>query len=105
MLLLHPAWARSLGFQLSAAATAGLMLTAPALEQALIQRLPRRCRWLAPALSVPLAAMAWTLPLQLLHFGSTPLYALPANLLAAPLLAPLTLSAIALVLGGLVLPP
>ena len=105
MLLLHPAWARSLGFQLSAAATAGLMLTAPGLEQALIQRLPRRCRWLAPALSVPLAAMAWTLPLQLLHFGSTPLYALPANLLAAPLLAPLTLSAIALALGVLVLPP
>ena len=32
MLLLHPAWARSIGFQLSAAATAGLMLTAPALE-------------------------------------------------------------------------
>ena len=105
MLLLHPAWARSLGFQLSAAATAGLMLTAPGLEQCLIRWLPRRCRWLAPALSVPLAAMAWTLPLQLLHFGSTPLYALPANLLAAPLLAPLTLSAIALALGVLVLPP
>ena len=104
MLLLHPAWARSIGFQLSAAATAGLMLTAPRLEQALVRRLPRRCRWLAPALSVPLAAMAWTLPLQLLHFGSTPLYALPANLLAAPLLAPLTLSAIALALGVLVLP-
>jgi competence protein ComEC len=49
--------------------------------------------------------MAWTLPLQLLHFGSTPLYALPANLLAAPLLAPLTPSAIALALGGLVLQP
>ena len=32
-----------------------------------------------PALAVPLAAMAWTLPLQLLHFGSTPLYALVAN--------------------------
>ena len=105
MLLLHPAWAQSLGFQLSAAATAGLILTAPGLEQSLIQRLPRRGRWLAPALSVPLAAMAWTLPLQLLHFGSTPLYAFPANLLAAPLLAPLTLSAMALAVGVLVLPP
>ena len=49
--------------------------------------------------------MAWTLPLQLLHFGSTPLYALPANLLAALLLAPLTLSAMALAVGVLVLPP
>ena len=48
--------------------------------------------------------MAWTLPLQLLHFGSTPLYALIANLLAAPLLAPLTLSALGLALLILFLP-
>ena len=42
--------------------------------------------------------MAWTLPLQLLHFGSTPLYALVANVLAAPLLTPLTLASHALAL-------
>ena len=104
MLLLHPAWARSIGFQLSAAATAGLILTAPGLERWWAERLPRRLGWLAPALAVPLAAMAWTLPLQLLHFGSAPLYALLANLLAAPLLAPLTLSAMGLALASLVLP-
>ncbi len=104
MLLVHPAWARSIGFQLSAAATAGLILTAPGLETWWAERLPRRFGWLASALAVPLAAMAWTLPLQLLHFGSAPLYALVANLLAAPLLAPLTLSAMALALASLVLP-
>ena len=104
MLLVHPAWARSIGFQLSAAATAGLILTAPGLETWWAERLPARLGWLAPALSVPLAAMAWTLPLQLLHFGSAPLYALVANLLAAPLLAPLTLSAMGLALASLVLP-
>ena len=91
MLLVHPAWARSIGFQLSAAATAGLILTAPGLDRWWAERLPARLGWLAPTLSVPLAAMAWTLPLQLLHFGSAPIYALVANLLAAPLLAPLTL--------------
>ena len=48
--------------------------------------------------------MAWTLPLQLLHFGSAPLYALLANLLAAPLLAPMTLSAMGLALASLLLP-
>lgn len=48
--------------------------------------------------------MAWTLPLQLLNFGSTPFYALLANVLAAPLLAPLTLGAISLVPAALVLP-
>ena len=104
MLLLHPAWARSIGFQLSAAATAGLIVTSPGVEQWLVVRLPGLWHALAPALSVPLAAMAWTLPLQLLHFGSTPLYALIANLLAAPLLAPLTLSALCLALLSLFVP-
>ena len=52
-----------------------------------------RCQGLDAALSIPVAALLWTLPLQLLHFGAMPLYALPANLLVAPLLAPLTLLA------------
>ena len=104
MLLLQPAWATSLGFQFSAAATAGLVLTAPAWQEGLSAWLPPRLTWLASALAVPLAAMAWTLPLQLLHFGSTPLYALLANVLAAPLLAPLTLGSISLVPAALVLP-
>ena len=93
MLLLRPAWALSIGFQLSAAATAGLILTAPRLEQAVQAWLPDRCQGLAEALSIPVAALLWTLPLQLLHFGAMPLYALLANLLVAPLLAPLTLLA------------
>lgn len=93
MLMLRPAWGLSIGFQLSAAATAGLILTAPRLEQAVQAWLPDRCQGLAAALSIPVAAMLWTLPLQLLHFGAMPLYALVANLLVAPLLAPLTLLA------------
>ena len=40
----------------------------------------------------------------MLHFGSTPLYALIANLLDAPLLAPLTLSALCLALLSLFVP-
>ncbi len=102
MLLLRPAWLHDVGFQLSAAATAGLVLTARPLEQALAERLPG---WLAPALAVPLAASLWTLPLQLLHFGVVPLYAVPANLLAAPLLTPLTLGAMALAAVALLAPP
>ena len=61
-------------------------------------------RWLAENLAVPLAACFWTLPLQLLHFGVIPLYAVPANLLAAPLLTPLTLGAMLLVPPALLLP-
>ncbi len=112
MLLLRPAWLHDVGFQLSAAATAGLVLTARPLEKALAQRLPGAVSgtapwwvgWLAPALAVPVAASLWTLPLQLLHFGVVPLYAVPANLLAAPLLTPLTLGAMALALVAVLLP-
>ncbi|WP_216900948.1 ComEC/Rec2 family competence protein [Synechococcus sp. CCY 9618] len=113
MLLLRPAWLHDVGFQLSAAATAGLVLTARPLEQALARRLPGGPPdapgwwrgWLAPALAVPVAASLWTLPLQLLHFGVVPLYAVPANLLAAPLLTPLTLGAMALAGAAVLVPP
>ena len=104
MLLIRPDWAHSVGFQLSAAATAGLTLSAPGLERQLLRCCPSRMHWLASASAVSWAALIWTLPLQLLHFGSTPLYALVANLLAAPLLAPLTLSAMGLAVLALVLP-
>ncbi len=94
LMLWQPAWLLDLGFQFSAAATAGLVLTAPRLQQ----RLPA-------ALAVPIAACLWTLPLQLLHFGVLPLYAVPANLLAAPLLTLLTTGAMAAALTAQLLPP
>jgi competence protein ComEC len=107
MVLLRPGWLHAVGFQLSVAATAGLVVTAGPLEQGLKRRIPAWLApaWSAPALAVPLAAMAWTLPLQLLHFGAVPLYAVPANLVAAPLLTPLTLGAMALALIAVLLPP
>lgn len=112
MLLIQPSWLLDVGLQLSVAATAGLLITAPPLERAIAARMPGggdrkpgwARSWLAPALAVPLAATLWTLPLQLHHFGVVPLYAVPANLLAAPLLTPLTLGSMALALVSLVLP-
>jgi competence protein ComEC len=107
MLLLRPRWLLDVGFQLSVAATAGLLLSAGPLEQALAARLPpgRAGRWLAGAIAVPLAASLWTLPLQLLHFGALPLYAVPANMAAAPLLTPLTLGAMAAAVAAVAMPP
>ena len=104
MLAIHPAWARSIGFQFSAAATAGLILSAPVLDNRIKHLLPKRLQGLAAAISIPLAALTWTLPLQLLHFGSTPLYAIPANVLTAPLLTPLTVLAMVSALLSLVAP-
>ncbi|MEY3930904.1 MAG: hypothetical protein RLZZ516_2614 [Cyanobacteriota bacterium] len=107
ILLAAPSWLLDVGFQLSVAATAGLLLSAGPLEESLRGRLPsgRWASWAAPAIAVPLAASLWTLPLQLLHFGALPLYAVPANMLVAPLLTPLTLGAMAMAVAALVLPP
>ena len=107
MLLVRPGWLHAVGFQLSVAATAGLVVSAGPLEQGLKRRIPAWLAptWSAPALAVPLAAMAWTLPLQLLHFGAVPLYAVPANLVASPLLTPLTLGAMVLALIAVLVPP
>ena len=102
MLLVAPAWLLDVGFQLSVAATAGLLISAGPFEQGLKRQLPA---WAAAAIAVPLAASLWTLPLQLLHFGALPLYAVPANLLAAPLLTPLTLGAMAMAVAAVLLPP
>jgi competence protein ComEC len=106
LLLIWPRWLAAVGFQLSVVATAALVLSAGPLEQALRPRLPAWCApWLAAAVAVPLAACLYTLPLQLLHFGVVPAYALLANLLAAPLLTPLTLGAMVLALVSVLLPP
>jgi competence protein ComEC len=106
LLLIWPRWLVAVGFQLSVVATAALVLSAGPLEQALRPRLPAWCApWLAAAVAVPLAACLYTLPLQLLHFGVVPAYALLANLLAAPLLTPLTLGAMVLALVSVLLPP
>ena len=101
MLLLRPSWLLDVGFQLSAAATGGLILSAGPLEERLQRWLPR---WAAAAMAVPLAASLWTLPLQLLHFGVVPSYAVLSNVLAAPLLTPLTLGAMAMALTALLMP-
>jgi competence protein ComEC len=102
LLLWRPTWLLDVGFQLSVVATAALVVQAPVLERQLRGCLPAG---FAAALAVPLAASLWTLPLQMLHFGVVPIYAVPANLLAAPLLTPLTLAAMVLALVALLLPP
>ena len=104
MLLVHPPWARSIGFQLSAAATAGLVISAGPIEQQLCRWCPPSIAPLVPLLCVPMAALLWTLPLQLIHFGAIPLYAVLSNLLAAPLLSPLTLASMVMALMVLLLP-
>ncbi|MCM1985164.1 ComEC/Rec2 family competence protein [Lyngbya confervoides] len=87
MLLVQPLWIWDLGFQLSFLATFGLIVSVPPLQKRLDALPPA----LASMVAVPLAAMIWTLPLQLHSFGVVPTYALLANLVTTPLLSVVTL--------------
>ncbi|GAA1912782.1 ComEC/Rec2 family competence protein [Microbacterium aoyamense] len=81
LLITDPWLAGSLGFALSAAATASLLLFARPLATGLERWLPRS---LALGLSIPLAAQLACGPLLVLIEPSVPLYGVVANLLAAP---------------------
>jgi competence protein ComEC len=102
LILADPAMASDVGFQLSSAATAGLLAWATPLQERLGRRAWKRVPdWLVETMAVSLAAQAATLPLVLLHFGRLSLVSPLANLMAAPLIAPvMLLSLVALVCGA-----
>jgi competence protein ComEC len=86
-LALNPRASADPGWQLSFAAVAALALLAPGLRRRLgARRVPPR---LAEALAVSAAATLGTAPLIALHFSELSLVSLPANLLAAPAVAPI----------------
>jgi competence protein ComEC len=94
LLVFEPATVTEVGFQLSVAATAGLLRWASSFGEWLRSRLPASLPdWLVETLSVSLAAQLATLPLVLLHFGRLSLVAPLANMLAAPLIPPAMASA------------
>jgi competence protein ComEC len=95
LLVADPQMVSDVGFQLSTAATCGLLAWATLLSRALEARLPPRVpRALIETLAVSLAAQAATLPLILLEFGRLSLVAPLANLLAAPLIVPVMVAAV-----------
>ena len=85
LLLLDPGLALTVGFALSAVATAGILLVAPGLRDALARWLPR---WVAEAVAVPLAAQLACTPLVAAISGQVSLVAVAANLAAAPAVGP-----------------
>ncbi len=85
-LALEPRAAGEPGWQLSFAAVVALLALAPALRGWLERRgCPRA---LADALAITVAATLGTAPLMALHFEAVSPASLPANLLAAPAVAP-----------------
>ncbi|MGL5857642.1 MAG: ComEC/Rec2 family competence protein [Angustibacter sp.] len=92
LLALDPWMARSYGFSLSVLATLGLVISAEPWSNALSRWLPR---WVAVALVVPLVAQVWCAPVLVLLTPWVSLSSWPANVLAAPLVAPATVLGLA----------
>lgn len=85
LLVLDPYLLHSVGFQLSCGASVGI-----ALFSAPIARRLRGPEWMRESLGITAAAQLGVAPVLLPVFGSMPLVALPANLLAVPIAGPLT---------------
>ncbi|MGV1008755.1 MAG: DNA internalization-related competence protein ComEC/Rec2 [Dermatophilaceae bacterium] len=106
LLLCWDPWlARSYGFALSVLATVGLMVLAGPLSARIASVLPGRLRGLAMLVAVPLAAQVMCAPVLVLLQVSVSLVAVPANLLAAALVAPATIAGVLVLLTALVWTP
>lgn len=104
MLLIDPQTVADIGFQLSAAATAGLLVWGTTFKEWLDRRLPAQTPgWLLESLGISFAAQAATFPLILFHFGTLSLVSPLANLLMGPLVAPaMLLTGVAFACGMLI---
>lgn len=91
LLAFDPMMLWSVGFQLSFAATAGILWLRPPL----VARLGALPRPLAEAVAIGIAAQVAVFPLIALHFGRISVASVPANLAAFVLVAPITVLGLA----------
>lgn len=95
LLVIDTTLSRSVGFVLSVCATAGILVGTRPLAGRLSRWMPR---WCALAVAVPIAAQLACTPALAAISGQVSLVAVPANVLAGPLVAPATIAGLA---GGL----
>lgn len=100
LLLYDPLWIRDVGFQLSFAATLGLIVTV----NPLVKRWDRLPVAIATALAVPISATIWTLPLQMYYFSVVCTYSVLVNAIATPLLSLITIGGFVSGIAALVYP-
>jgi competence protein ComEC len=100
LLVADPFLLHSVGFLLSCGASFGIAVFARPITERL-----RGPPWMREVLGVTAGAQLGVAPVLIPVFGSMPLVALPANLVAVPLAAPLTMwGLVAGVVGGVVRP-
>ncbi|RKQ36372.1 ComEC/Rec2 family competence protein [Kocuria tytonis] len=100
LVLVRPELATDMGFVLSVLATAGIVVSARPVTRLLSTRLPTV---LAVCIAVPLVAQLWCGPALLLLNPDLPLYSLPANMAASPLVPVVTVAgllAVCVLLAG-----
>jgi competence protein ComEC len=101
LLSFDPLLVWSIGFQLSFVATVGILLITPKI----LDRLSRWPRVLREAFGVAVGAQLAVTPLLAFHFGNVSLVSVPANLVAFPLVAPLTIIGFIAAVSGFVFEP
>ena len=103
--VLDPVTAASVGFLLSGLATGAILLAAPPLATALVElsseRLPRPA---ALVIAVPLVAQLACTPVLILLTPEVSIWAVPVNMLVAPLVGPSTVIGLLAVVVGAVWP-
>ncbi|GAC1325741.1 MAG: hypothetical protein NVSMB13_09400 [Mycobacteriales bacterium] len=102
LLFLDPGLARSPGFALSVLATGGLLVLAPGWRDRLARHLPRP---VAEAIAIPAAAQLACGPVIAVISAQVSLVSVPANLLAAPAVAPATVLGVLAALAAVVWMP
>ncbi|MFM5951249.1 MAG: DNA internalization-related competence protein ComEC/Rec2, partial [Micrococcales bacterium] len=102
VLTIWPSMVKSLGFWLSVMATAAILLISPVLYKKLSTRMPAG---FALGLAVVVSAQLWCLPMLVDLSGGLPTYSVIANLLAEPLVAPITVFGILALVVAMVFPP
>lgn len=106
ILIINPYWLYSVGFQLSVAAVAGIILMAKKLNPVPMRKRQMTLHRFVALMALPLAAMIATAPVVLWHFHTLPLLSIPVNALAA-LIFPcfMTVGALSVVLASFGLCP
>lgn len=91
LLIFNPFLATDPGFALSVSATAGLLLLAPKIENHLVKYFSKRLEFLAQMLAIPISATIYSLPIVVAISGQLSLVSVFANLIVAPVIAPITI--------------
>ncbi|MEE1650984.1 ComEC/Rec2 family competence protein [Brachybacterium sp. J144] len=103
--VLDPVTAASIGFLLSALATAAILLAAPPLGRALVAMSGERIgETTALVLAVPLVAQFACTPLLILLSPEVSVWAVPVNMIVGPLVGPSTVIGLVALVLGTVLP-